>query len=259
MPELNITEPDGKLYIVTDSHLDENIAPASQFVEMLGQLENPHTVVFLGDLFVIWLAPPKFWTEMHRTVMSGFQDLKDRGCNVVFIAGNRDMLLPRKFNKRWQTILPFTHFIYEDWYLNWGQKRFGFIHGDTINYNDHQYLRWKALSRNLAFEAFFRIIPAQLAAWIAESLEAKLADTNKEFKIHFPEKEMKEFADSVLPDVDQYFVGHFHLDKLIEVDGCTSVLRVIPDWLSQRTVLRVSEHGEIEILLYQNSSLGNLH
>ena len=53
MPELNITEPDGKLYIVTDSHLDENIAPASQFVEMLGKLEDPHTVVFLGDLFVI--------------------------------------------------------------------------------------------------------------------------------------------------------------------------------------------------------------
>ena len=53
MSELNITEPDGKLYIVTDSHLDENIAPASQFVEMLEQLEDPHTVVFLGDLFVI--------------------------------------------------------------------------------------------------------------------------------------------------------------------------------------------------------------
>ena len=44
MPKLHITEPNGKLYIVTDSHLDENIAPASEFVEMLGQLEDPHTV-----------------------------------------------------------------------------------------------------------------------------------------------------------------------------------------------------------------------
>ena len=87
MSELNITEPDGKLYIVTDSHLDENIAPASQFVEMLEQLEDPHTVVFLGDLFVIWLAPPKFWTDMHRTVWSGFQNVKDSGGKVVVIAG----------------------------------------------------------------------------------------------------------------------------------------------------------------------------
>ena len=89
MPKLHITEPDGKLYIVTDSHLDENIAPASEFVEMLGQLEDPHTVVFLGDLFVIWLAPPKFWTELHRTVMSGFLDLKDRGCNCLLYTSPR--------------------------------------------------------------------------------------------------------------------------------------------------------------------------
>ena len=126
------------------------------------------------------------------------------------------MLLPRKFNEYWQKILPFTHLIYKDWYLSWGQKRFGFTHGDTINYNDHQYLRWKSLSHNWLFEAIFLAMPAKLALWITELLEAKLADTNKEFKIHFPEKEIKEFADSVLPDVDHYFVGHFHLDKLIK-------------------------------------------
>jgi len=256
---MNIIEPNGKLYIVTDSHLDKDIAPTSQFVEMLERLEEPHTLVFLGDLFVVWLAHPKFWTDMHRSVLSGFQNLKDRGCNVIFIAGNRDMLLPRKFNSRWQKILPFTHFIYKDWYLKWGQKRFGFIHGDTINYNDYQYLRWKALSRNWAFEAFFRVMPAQLALWITEWLETKLANTNKEFKMYFPEKEMKEFADTVLPYVDQYFVGHFHLDKLIDVDGCTSVLRVVPDWLSNRTVLRVSENGNIDLLHYQNGILGNLN
>ena len=186
MPELNVSNPDGLLYIVTDSHLDEKSAPATEFAEMLSQLENPHTVVFLGDLFVIWLAPPKFWTGMHRKVMSGFQRLKDKGCNVVFIAGNRDMLLPRKFTERWKQSLPFTHFIHNDWYLNWGSKRYGFIHGDSINYNDRQYLRWKALSRNWAFEGLFRIMPAQLARWIAEQLEAKLVDSNKEFKIHLP-------------------------------------------------------------------------
>ena len=52
-------------------------------------------------------------------------------------------------------------------------------------------------------------------------------------------------------------MGHFHLDKLIKVDGCKSVLRVVPDWLSQRSVVRVSENGEIEVLRYQNGSLVN--
>ncbi|GIT73891.1 MAG: hypothetical protein Ct9H300mP28_37050 [Pseudomonadota bacterium] len=67
MPKLHITEPERETYIITDSiwmrilHLHQNLW------KMLGQLEDPHTVVFLGDLFVIWLAPPKFWTELHRT------------------------------------------------------------------------------------------------------------------------------------------------------------------------------------------------
>ena len=94
MSILDVPDPDGFLYIVADSHLDEKNAPAEEFVEMLVQLENPHTIVFLGDLFKIWLAPPKFWSDLHRQVLLGFQSLKDKGCNVVFIAGNREMLLP---------------------------------------------------------------------------------------------------------------------------------------------------------------------
>ena len=69
---------------------------------------------------------------------------------------------------------------------------------------------------------------------------------------------MQEFAASVLPEVDQYFVGHFHLDRLIEADGCSSVLRVVPDWLSQRTVVRVREQGEIEVFRVQNGILNNV-
>ena len=94
MTVLKVSEPDGLLYIVTDSHLDDQNAPAEEFVEMLTKLEIPHTVVFLGDLFKIWLAPPKFWTDLHRQVIFEFECLKKRCSNVVFISGNREMLLP---------------------------------------------------------------------------------------------------------------------------------------------------------------------
>ena len=59
MTALNVSEPDGMLYIVADSHLDDQNASAEEFVEMLTKLENPHTVVFLGDLFKIWLRTSK--------------------------------------------------------------------------------------------------------------------------------------------------------------------------------------------------------
>ena len=37
-----VYEPDGLLYIVTDSHLDDKNAPAEEFVEMLTKLETNH-------------------------------------------------------------------------------------------------------------------------------------------------------------------------------------------------------------------------
>ena len=73
---------------------------------MLLKLENPHTIVFLGDLFKIWLAPQKYWNEIHHIVLNGVKKLREGGCNVVFIAGNREMLLPRKLDDRWKEILP---------------------------------------------------------------------------------------------------------------------------------------------------------
>ncbi|MBC8259788.1 MAG: metallophosphoesterase [SAR324 cluster bacterium] len=246
------------LYIITDSHLDGEIAPAAEFVEMLSKLENPQTVVFLGDLFKIWLAPPKFWTALHRDVLRGFAKLKARGCNVVFIAGNREMLLPAKYTEKWQKLLPFTELHHSDWFLNWGEKRFGFIHGDTLNYHDRQYLRWKAFTHNPVLEFLFGIMPGPVARWVVERIEAVLVETNKEYKIHFPENEIQEFAAKVLPEVDQYFVGHFHLDREIKVSGCPSVLRVLPDWLSQRTLLRVNLSGESDLLHFHKGSLKKL-
>ncbi len=255
MSILNVSEPDGTLYIIADSHLDENFAPAEEFVEMLAQLENPHTVVFLGDLFKIWLAPKKFWTDLHHKTMSGFERLRDGGCNVVFIAGNREMLLPRKLTERWKKILPFTHLSNSDWFLNWGQKRYAFIHGDTINYNDSQYLRWKAITHNIIFESIFRAIPGAVARWIAGRIEAMLVNTNQEYKVHFPKKEIQEFAESVLAEVDQYFVGHFHIDCEIKAEGCSGILRVVPDWLSRRKLLKVSTAGKMEVLRFENGLL----
>ena len=255
MTVLNVSKPDGFLYIVADSHLDEDLAPAKEFVEMLLQLQNPHTVVFLGDLFKIWLAPQKFWTELHYETMEGFAQLRDRGCNVVFLAGNREMLLPRKLTDKWKKIIPFTHLAHSEWFLNWGDKRYAFTHGDTINYNDKQYLRWKAFTHNSIFEAFFRNIPGVLARWIAGRIEAMLVNTNKEYKVHFPATEIQEFAKSALQNVDQYFVGHFHLDQEVMVEGSSGVLRIVPDWLSQRKVIKLNPAGEMEVLRFENGKL----
>jgi hypothetical protein len=82
-----------------------------------------------------------------------------------------------------------------------------------------------------------------------------LVNTNQEYKVHYPAAEIQEFAESVLPEVDQYFVGHFHLDQEIKVEGSSGVLRIVPDWLSQRKVFKLNPTGELEVLRFENGSL----
>ena len=81
-------------------------------------------------------------------------------------------------------------------------------------------------------------------------MEELLSETNKKYKVYFPEKEIHEFAELVLDKVDEYFVGHFHLEREIKVKGCSGILRILPDWLSQRKIFKINNFGEIEILQF---------
>ncbi|MBF0276978.1 MAG: metallophosphoesterase [SAR324 cluster bacterium] len=252
MTEFVVSHPQKNLYLVTDSHLDREEAPFYEFVAMLNQLENPQTVVCLGDLFKVWLAPPKFWGTIHHEVMGAFEALRRRQVEIIFVIGNREVILPRKWNDFWKQWFPFTHLVHEDCRLIWGGQRYGMVHGDTINRQDLNYLRWRKIARSLIFEWIFRSMPVPLARRIAHRLESSLAQSNQSFKIAFPENEIDRFARSVLQDVDWYFVGHFHQDREIQLSGVRGKMRIVPDWLSQRAVLKISPAGEIETLYFQN-------
>ncbi|MDP7157288.1 MAG: hypothetical protein QF922_03575, partial [SAR324 cluster bacterium] len=99
---------------------------------------------------------------------------------------------------------------------------------------------------------FFRNLPGPLARKLADHVEASLNHTNREFKITFPEDEAERFAKQVLPGTDGIFIGHFHLDRKIHISGCDATLRIVPDWLAQRTVLRLDLEGQIERLRFAN-------
>ena len=82
-PSFCIEKPEGPLYIVTDCHLDFDQAPFEEFIEMLERLPQAQVLICLGDLFKVWLAMPKFWTDAHRRVMDAFRMHRERGSKVA--------------------------------------------------------------------------------------------------------------------------------------------------------------------------------
>lgn len=254
MAPISFPHPSKNLYIVTDSHLDYESAPYQEFVTMLAQMENPQVVICLGDLFKVWLALPKFWLPLNQAVMAAFEKLKNAGVVVIFVMGNREVLLPRHWNEHWKKKFPFTHLIRDSVHLDWGEQRYGLIHGDTINQQDLNYLRWRKIARSQGFEWVFRAMPIPVAQWVVHRLEVALAQSNQKFKIAFPEKEVERFAKTVLPEVDQYFVGHFHQDRTIRLPNTEGILRIVPDWLSKKAVLQINPQGQTQTLYFRNHS-----
>ena len=254
MTPIVLAPAQNNLYIVSDSHLDQDTAPYEEFITMLSSLENPGALVCLGDLFKVWLALPQFWLSMHEQVMAAFEILRSRGVVVIFVVGNREVLFPRKWNETWEKKFPFTHLVHDECRVEWRARRYGFIHGDSINRQDLNHLRWRKIVRSHGFEWFFRAMPGPLARWVADHLEQTLAQSNFKYKSSFPQNEVENFAKDVLDDVDWYFVGHFHQDHQIHLPGKRGILRIVPDWMSQRTILQINPAGHVRTLHFQNGA-----
>jgi UDP-2,3-diacylglucosamine hydrolase len=249
---LAVTVPEGKgfVYLVADSHLGSPAAPIEPFIEMLGALEQPRAVVFLGDLFTVWLAPPKYREPAAQKVLDAFGALQSQEVSTVFIVGNREFFLPAATEtlRRWK--IPFDAVAPGAAVLSWAGRRYGLTHGDLVNRRDAQYLRWRKLVRSRLFSALFLAMPAGPARRIARALEQSLAQTNREIKIQYPADELDAFARAVLPGLDGFFIGHFHQDRIISVPGMSAVLRIVPDWHARRTVLRLHNGGDVERLRF---------
>jgi UDP-2,3-diacylglucosamine hydrolase len=247
-PEIALPAAEGDLYVIADAHLGDVRAPAQTFVDLLDTLPQPAGVVFMGDLFKVWLAIPKYWDVQVRSVLAAFRRLRERGVPVVFVVGNREYFLPTSPQRLARSSLPFDHVIHGAGILHWAGRRYGLSHGDLVNRRDSQYLRWRRLSRSPWFEGLFRALPGGVARRIAERLERALADTNQQIKIQYPQDELEAFAATVLGnaalgDLDGFLLGHFHRDETITVPGHRGSLRIVPDWFSHKTLLRMHPDG----------------
>jgi UDP-2,3-diacylglucosamine hydrolase len=240
----------GYVYVIADAHLGDARAAPEDFLAMLRKLRDARAIVFLGDLFKVWLAPPKFWSAPVRTIMEGFAAIRATGVPIVFVVGNREFLLPADAAEAEKTRLPFDWIVHGMAVLHWNARRYGLTHGDLVNREDEKYLRWRRLSRGRWLTGLFRAMPGALARATAARLEASLANTNQAIKIVYPESEVRAFAEAMTPDLDAVLIGHFHLDVTVPPAPGRGYLRIVPDWFSRKTLLRLESDGAMTRLTF---------
>ena len=220
------------MILVTDAHISKARGNHTTFFNMLNAIESTaHDLIFLGDIFDLWIALPRYEEDIHTQFTAWCLEQKNTR-SIGFLEGNHEFYLA---DQRSQT---FT------WCSNdaWWQDDAGtlFVHGDQINRKDWQYLIFKKLTKNSISKFVFRTLP--FGPRIAKSLKIGLKITNKEFRLQLPRDEIKIFADDRFAEgIGTVFVGHFHREYSYSSQKSKN-LHVLPDWLGTQKITLYQKH-----------------
>lgn len=207
------------MYIVTDAHVSEANQNVDDFFEMLESLaETGEDVIFLGDIFDLWIGLKRYEEPMHLRFVAWCQRYSARA-TVGFIEGNHEFYVVGRHRDAFS------------WSSSSGHDAHGvrFVHGDLVNRADKNYLRFRKLTKNVVMRTVIAWMP--FGKRFVAMLKDKLKTTNKAFRMGIPEQAMQVYAERAKGEHLRFvLMGHFHNPFFCQATETTK-LWVLPAWL----------------------------
>ena len=228
---------------ISDLHLQSSHPRTSaaflSFLEHHAQYAQ--ALYLLGDLFEYWAGDDDLEDPFNARMTAAIRAVSDAGVHVYWIAGNRDFLVGSGFAAAaGATLLSEPHV------ATIAGRRIVLLHGDAECTKDVQYMEFRAMVRQPAWQKQFLSMPLAQRKAIIDGLR-------KSSREHNGEKSM-DIMD-VTPDaVAQVFAeyastimihGHTHRPALHQVDN--TLRYVLPDWECDVTAPEQPRGGWIAI------------
>jgi UDP-2,3-diacylglucosamine hydrolase len=151
---------------IADLHLDVGDAELVRgFVRWLTVLERPPRLVILGDLFDVWVGRAQERMPGAPLVLDALKALRERGCEIAIVPGNRDFLLGRSFERRTGVELFREGFVGTS-----NGARTLFVHGDTLCTKDVGYQRLRRVLRSRPVRWLAPCVPLPIGTRVARRL-----------------------------------------------------------------------------------------
>ncbi len=230
-------------FFISDLHLAADRPQSTE--TLLNFLSSTATqaeqLFILGDLFEYWVGDEALDEPMPAQVAAALHELGARGTSVCFMHGNRDFLVGERFAHAARLRLlpdPFMVTLYGTPTL--------LMHGDTMCTGDTEYLAFRKMVRNPAWQAEF------LAKPMAERIQlAQAARTQSEQSKQVKSMEIMDVAtDAVESVLHQYnyprlIHGHTHrpATHYHNVDGHQCERIVLADWYANGSYLECDDTG----------------
>jgi UDP-2,3-diacylglucosamine hydrolase len=166
---------------ISDIHLDpKRLDIAEAFDHFLAtKARQCEALYLLGDVFEAWIGDDVSMPFIDH-IKSALRAVSDSGVALFFMHGNRDFLVGQDFcHDIGATLLD------DPTVLEYGGKRILLMHGDSLCLDDVDYLQFRQMARNPAWQQqiLSKTIPERIA--IAEQMrsESKDAMTDKPAEI----------------------------------------------------------------------------
>jgi len=218
------------MILISDAHINCDGEATDQFFSMLKKISaTNHDVIFLGDIFELWIALPRYEQEVHLRFLDWCKSEKQNR-SIGYIEGNHEFFLNENYAQC------FTWCTTDLWHDSGSQILFS--HGDMVNKYDISYRRFKKATKNSLTKFLAQYMP--LAPQLVKYLKKKLTNQNKQ-RGYLPEDMLRDYADETFSEsVSSIVLGHFHRE--FHYQNGINDLYSIPDWM---------ETGKVSI--YDNS------
>lgn len=196
-----------EILLITDSHLTEHCSEKTVFFSVLEKIsETDYDVLFLGDIFDVWIGFSGYETDIHRDFMSWCLREKSKR-NLWFIEGNHEFFIHRNRKEYFTAVYP-------DFAVLDGGALYA-VHGDKVNYHDKAFALLRGILRNPFSCLLMKLFGyTGFGGSFSGKVRKDLQTTNQVQKRYFPEKELIEFEMKLKPAGIQFAVmGHFHLSE----------------------------------------------
>jgi UDP-2,3-diacylglucosamine pyrophosphatase LpxH len=217
--------------LVSDCHVTEQFS--DDFFAMLDHLDGGYEpIIFLGDIFDLWIAYPRYERGIHRRFLAW---CRHQHRLMGWVEGNHEFFVKRQ------------HADVFSWATETEHRDIDvvFSHGDLINSRDHRYRFFRTVVRHSICRTLIRWFP--FGPQLAHRMRHDLERTNLNFRKSLPHKELDSYALGLAEKGIKWgFVGHFHDPYDVSVAGDT-VLTVVPSWLiAQEVVLFDPDNGVVQ-------------
>ena len=220
------------IYFFGDNHFspfptlsnDKKLEKMKEFIDLI---ENDGGSIFImGDFFDYYFEYKKNNPNYFEEIFSLLEEIKSRGIEIYFIAGNHDYWIGNKF----RSITNKTFL--KDQVLSIGQKKIYITHGDGILSWDKGYKVLKFVLRTEIFRFLYSLVPKKFALNIAKKISYERKDSHivNQKKLDNIHTELINYAKSKWnKGCDIVIMGHYHhsfnfIDnkkQLIILDDCS--------------------------------------